>query len=300
MRTDIDNFHHIGIITRDMPSVVARYEQLGFLFTPPSIPRVPLSADGAPQSLGVANRCAIFQTNYLEMLGIVDQPRWASIPKAPLGPYNIDPPLSRYEGLHVLHFASGDLDRTRDRLLAQGLQPSAIRPFHRLVETPDGERLMRARALAFPPANDPEALVQIAQHETPELALQPRYMSHPNGATAISKAILCVTDPDQVVAKYAAYTGHLCRREGTARVVAFGEASLIVVDLQGLTKILPSETPPTLPFFAGICLRAKLGRLGEVLNGRQIPFETVGNCLMIRANHACGASLLFEEASSDR
>jgi len=47
-------------------------------------------------------------------------------------------------------------------------------------------RMMRARCLSFPHGSNPEALLQIAQHETPELVLQPRYMQHPNGAISIT------------------------------------------------------------------------------------------------------------------
>jgi len=92
---DIDIFHHIGLITRDMARLIARYEQLGFMFTPLSMPRIALTPGGAPEMLGAGNRHAIFTDNYLEVLGVVDAARWASITKAQRGAFDIDPPLSR-------------------------------------------------------------------------------------------------------------------------------------------------------------------------------------------------------------
>jgi catechol 2,3-dioxygenase-like lactoylglutathione lyase family enzyme len=294
MSHDVENLHHIGLITRNFPATVARYEQLGFSFTPSSVPEVPLSAGGPPEPLGVANRCAIFTTNYLEILGVIDPARWSAITRAQRGPYDIDPALARYEGLHVLHLASNNLDRTRDRLIRQGFQTSPIRPFQRMVETPDGARLMRARSLAFPSGSDPEALVQIAQHDTPELVLQPRFMAHPNGATAISGVILCVTDPERVAKKYAAYSGHQSQWEGKGLVVELGEARLTIVRPQDLTMMLSGETAPTAPFLAGFTVRGDPRRAVEFLRSREIRYEAFAGRIIVRARDACGTAVLFE------
>ncbi len=48
-----------------MDTTIARYERLGFAFTPLSIPRIRL----APEPIGAGNRTAIFAENYLEVLG---------------------------------------------------------------------------------------------------------------------------------------------------------------------------------------------------------------------------------------
>ena len=47
------------------------------------------------------------------------------------------------------------------------------------------EQMMKALAFSFPPQANPEGLIQIAQHLTPELVLQPRFMKHANGATNV-------------------------------------------------------------------------------------------------------------------
>lgn len=156
---------------------------MGFVFAPLTTPRIPLQTSGSLEPIGAGNRCAIFRNSYLEVLGVVDRERWSSITPEQRGPFDLDKPLSRYEGLHVLHLGTEDLESVRARLQHEGLQPSEIRPFQRLVDTLAGPKMMRAKTLHFPPGSNPEALVQIAQHETPELVLQSRYMRHPNGAS---------------------------------------------------------------------------------------------------------------------
>jgi hypothetical protein len=296
MPRDIDIIHHLGLITRDMNATVARYERLGFTFTPLSVPQIPLTPGGKPESLGVGNRCAIFENDYLEMLGILDPTRWASITREQRGPYDIDPPLARYEGLHVLHLATDDLEHTRIRLVERGLQPSPIRPFQRMVETKSGPRQMRAKTLSFAPGSNPEALLQIAQHETPELVLQPRYMQHPNGALSITEVIVCVDNPADVTARYEAYSG-MAARNG---VIDLGRSRVIIIDPHGLEGLMPGETPPTLPFLAGFTVSADLARAAEVLKQAGIAMRQVGERLMVSARDACGAAILFEPPGATR
>jgi hypothetical protein len=107
------------------------------------------------------------------VLGVVDAARWSSITKEQRGAFDIDPPLARYEGLHVMHFGTDDIDSVERRYRADGVASSEIIAFQRNVETPAGPRMMRARCLA-PIQHDLPSLTQIAQTLTPELVLQPR------------------------------------------------------------------------------------------------------------------------------
>ncbi|HTS13579.1 MAG TPA: VOC family protein [Candidatus Limnocylindrales bacterium] len=298
MKNDIDVLHHLGIISRNMEAAVRQYEQLGFLFTPLTIPRIQLRAGANPEPIGAGNRCAIFRNNYLEVLGIVDASRWASITRQQRGPFDLDEPLQRYEGLHVLHLGTNDLDPVRDRLARSGLQPTEIRPFQRLVDTTDGPKMMKARSLSFPHGRNPEALVQIAQHETPEVVLQPRYMSHPNGALSITEVIVCVQDPDEVAKKYGLYTDQPVQRRGALRVVEFEFSRIIVVSPNDLQEVLPGQVPPTVPFLAGFTVASDLAVTERALKEREINFRVHGGRILVNAADGYGAAVLFESADT--
>jgi hypothetical protein len=69
-------FHHVGLITHDMDKTIARYEQLGFFFTPLSLPRIVLKPGMPPEPFGAGNRTAIFEENYLEVLAHTDLSLW--------------------------------------------------------------------------------------------------------------------------------------------------------------------------------------------------------------------------------
>lgn len=296
MKTDVNILHHVGLIASDMNALVACYEKLGFTLTPLSMPRVPLKPGGEPEMLGAGNRCAIFQNNYLELLGVVDKNRWDKITKEQRGPYDIDVPLSRYEGLHVMHFGTNDIEAVRERLINQGTPCSQIAPFQRNVDTPDGERTMYAKSLHFPYGSNPEALIQIAQHLTPELVLQPRYMNHPNGAKSVTEIIVCVEEPVKYVKKYEKYTGHGSKQLKNLYIIDLGHSRVIVTAPAFIGEIIPGCIPPTLPFLAGFTVTTSdLDLVRKLLIDTGVAYLEHEGRLIVLPAEACGSAVLFEK-----
>jgi catechol 2,3-dioxygenase-like lactoylglutathione lyase family enzyme len=297
MNGDVDILHHIGLIVTNMDVAIARYEQLGFQFTPLSFPKVPLRSGAEPEELGAANRCAIFQNNYLEVLAVVKKERWDSIPREQRGPYDLDGPLSRYEGLHVMHFGADNLDVVAARLDREDTSHAAIARFQRLVTMVDGPRMMQARTLHFPQGDNPEALLQIAQHLTPELVLQPLYMQHRNGAKAVTECIVCTAEPGEVAAKYVRYTGgHLSEQHDGTYVIHLGYSRVLVLTAEHLEKIVPGYVPPVLPSLVGFTVAvAHLDMTRSVLMENQVSFQEEGTRLIVRPEDACGSAILFEQ-----
>jgi len=298
MKNDVNVLHHLGIISRNMEATVTQYERLGFVFAPLTIPRIPLQAGADPEPIGAGNRCAIFRNNYLEVLGIVDANRWSSITRQQRGPFDLDGPLQRYEGLHVLHLGTNDIHSVHDRLERSGLHPTEIRPFQRLVDTTDGPMMMKARSFSSPNGSNPEALLQVAQHETPELVLQPRYMNHPNGAVSITAVIVCVADPDAVAEKYGRYTNQSVERSGALRVVEFGCSRIIIVRPNELQAVLPGNVAPTIPFLAGFAVASNLDITERALREQEIDFRIHEGRILVNARDGYGAAVLFESVGT--
>ena len=68
--------HHVGVINTNLNTLAEKYEKLGFLLSPVSIPKIILEPGGYPEALGIGNIHAIFENNYIELLGIIDANRW--------------------------------------------------------------------------------------------------------------------------------------------------------------------------------------------------------------------------------
>ena len=72
MSTAVDCLDHIGIAVPNLTTAAATYERLGFHLTALQQQAGPLEPDGPVISWGSANRCAMLEEGYLEIIGIVD------------------------------------------------------------------------------------------------------------------------------------------------------------------------------------------------------------------------------------
>lgn len=245
MTTDTDYLDHSVTITRDYGAVWELYDRLGFTLSPPSRHRVTITAGGPMVPSCTANRCAYFGESFIELIGIVDE-------QAP-DPWRVLPLLERYEGLRGVSFGLGDSEAALRRLRAAGLESGAgVTRLERPVDTPDGPRTMRARAVHLDRAKTPEGIVHAAEHLTPELVHQPRYLGHPNGARRLDGVLLVVADDqlDGYVDRYAAILARSATEDGPRRVFALRSGRMEIAPASAMEALLPGMTAPAPPFFA--------------------------------------------------
>jgi hypothetical protein len=301
MKGDVDNFHHLGVMTADIEATVRHLERLGFKFAPLSVHKFALQPGAPLVALGTGNRCAIFRKNFLEIVGVIDPAQWDNLTKAQRGPYDIDAYISRYQGLHIMIFNADEIGVTRARFIKNGVPCSEISRIERNVDTPDGQRMMTAQTVHFPPGTNPEGGIQIASHLTPELVLQPRYMDHANGATGLTECIVCDADPAPLAAKYERYTGHPAKRIGNLLVIDLGYARIVLVEPKHLGELIPGCVPPVLPFLAGFAVATtSLDAARGVLRKANIPFIEHGGRVIVRPEHAQGSAVIFEREGATR
>lgn len=296
MGAKIDIIHHAGLIAEDLAATVAQYERLGFQFTPLSKARITITPGEEPVYIGLGNRNAIFERNYFEIVGIPDPGIWAAFPVEKRGPFDIDVRLRRYRGMHIMHFGTEDVESVRAEYLAQSQPISDVVRLQRPVDTPDGERLMQARCIFYPLAANPEGLLQVAQHVTPEYVLQPRYMNHPNGARRLTECLVCSDEPETTAAKYSRYTGHPVTRRGDQFLIDLGHTLIITVDPTGLNALVPGYRPHLLPFLAGVTVATTdMTRARNHLLQHKVPFTEQDGRIVVSPDHGCGSAVIFEE-----
>lgn len=183
---------HIGVIVSDLDAGARRWEQLGFTLSQVS-PQMGLNpATGDFEPWATANRCAVLQTGYLELIGVhrpgLENP-WASF-------------LARFEGPHIvaLRCASADEAYPRIAALCDDFDPPVQR--RRMAPYGNGEREMRFRNIFSRDANVPECRYIIIEHQTPEVLWQPDLMTHANGAVALTAVTLCADDDPALDARW--------------------------------------------------------------------------------------------------
>ncbi len=193
-----------------------------------------------------------------------------------------------------MHFGSDDLEALHDRLVAAGVPRGDIRPYQRNVDTETGQQLMRALAFGFPPEANPEALIQMCQHLTPELVFQNRYQQHDNGAVGVVEITVCSDDPASFAGSYARYTGHDHTKDDYVYTVDLGKSRVRVVAPETLPALIPGALPPAMPSLVGFTVTVTdLDATRALLTNRAVPLRNLGDIVLVDAPHAAGATVSF-------
>ncbi|WP_327147355.1 VOC family protein [Nocardia sp. NBC_01329] len=291
MGHDINGFHHVGIVNRDLDTMEATYRSFGFTLSPRS--RHMLSErPGAPLTAGcTANMCALFGDSYIELLGIVDD-------SAP-DPWHTQQMVEQYEGLRILSFETADAADTDARLGTAGLRTSGVLDLERPVDTEDGPAVLRARSVHLDPRSTPEGYIGVAQHLTREYVLQPRYLTHPNGALGVDALLIVAADAefDAIVGRYQHVLGVAPEAAGPATVLTRGSARVEIVSASAAPEVLPGETAPAPSYLAALTVVVDdIDRARKFVEEAVTETRTTGTGFFVSGRDACGSGLFFTAA----
>jgi catechol 2,3-dioxygenase-like lactoylglutathione lyase family enzyme len=285
MTGGVDSLDHIGIAVPDLAAAAAAYERLGFQLTPLQQQAGPLAPGGPVVRWGSANRCAMLEAGYLELIGLVDPALYDN---------QVNQFLARYHGIHILALGVDDADAEVQRLRDAGLAVPGVRPMQRPVATPTGTSEVRFKRV--PLADAPEGRIQLIEHLTPELMWQARLLAHPNRAVALTETVLCVADVAATADRFHRLAGSAPLRHGTSRIFAFAAGRLVLCDPAALGDFMTSATPPTLPWFAGFSVATDDGNeaVRRILRRNGVPHAEHGAVLVAAGEFACGATCRFQ------
>jgi catechol 2,3-dioxygenase-like lactoylglutathione lyase family enzyme len=284
---DIDNINHVGIVVRDLAKTAARYESFGFLLTPFSVHSGAWNPTETVQPLASGNRCVMFGNNYLEIL--------ASENPAEPSP-RMESYLKRHQGAHIICFNSENLTSVDRRLASAGIKTSGIIPLQREIDTPSGMQTAKFERIQFAPDDSPEGYIQAANHLTPQHIYQRRYITHPNGCSGLTDAIVIADDLRHFVEKYSRYADAEPRWDGEAASFTFPlGARLVLASSKRGRELLPGTLFPPLPGIAAVAFHTPdLGAQRERLERAAVIFAETPRGLIIPAEEASGIAVIFE------
>lgn len=283
---DIDSVNHVGVAVRDLDRASALYEALGFTLSPLSVHFGSTRPDQPPEPLATGNRCAIFPHNYVEVLGIVNpgKPDWS------WGKF-----LERFQGGHIICFGCKDANVVHERLSHTDIKTSDVVLLQRDIGTPDGVRTARFDCVHFDRAQTPEGLIQAARHRNPEYVHQERYLSHRNGARALSEVVLTTSDPEAKAKHYETLTNRKATRSGNRFKIDLPLVStLIFTTPEGIADYLPGSlfSPPPSIAAMGFAV-ADLAKVEDLLKQGKFTVVKAGGKLIVPAEEALGVTHYF-------
>ena len=181
----ITGIDHVVVLVRDLDQAAERYRKLGFALTP----RGTHSAH-----MGTGNYCIMFQTDYMELLGILQPTENNATWRARLG---------QGEGLKSVALASEDAGAAQRHFQACGFQATAPLEFGRPVDTPQGSRDAKFKVVRVPEDALPAFAIFVCQHFTRDLVWLPEYQRHPNTVTGLAAVVVASQNPAKTAAPYA-------------------------------------------------------------------------------------------------
>ncbi|MFD5690690.1 VOC family protein [Streptomyces rubiginosohelvolus] len=325
MPHDTTRLHHVGHIVENLAEASSLYERLGFVVPPPSCPAMPRSEGAAPEPFGAVNTHADFPDSFLELATCVKEGDAGRLPadtrlvplEAPaevlkqlverIGETsaNLAACLDRFQGLHILMFSSPAIGEAAVRLTAAGVRHGGVNTVRRAAPSGADSPVETIRYLEIDGQESntgtgagtvPEGRVGIVADLDPGIQ-SARHLDHPNGATGLAEATLCVADEDLAAThhRYATYLDRSPRQEGQSLIFDLDGAALRLIPASALPMALPGEGPPALPALVAYTVTVRdLPLARDLLHRNGVPVrETPTGELFVPAEAALGTAIVF-------
>lgn len=224
------------------------FERLGFSLTPYAIHGDRDPETGEVKPAGTANRVAILERGYLEILTPVD---------------GVDTPVTRHmrsalahhTGVHLIAFSVSDADQAADQIRSRGFELQPTVNLKRPVEAEDGSQAEAAFTVIRPSFESfPEARAQVLRHHTPEHIWQRRYLSRDNGLTGLLEVALISADPPEAAERYSRFLGRAAEQDGASLVINLDRGGLRFLDARGAAEHFGRVSRPPMPAVGAITL----------------------------------------------
>ncbi len=278
----ISGIDHALVGVRDLETARDTWRRLGFTLSP----------RGRHIGWGTANYTILFQSDYIELRGIVDPTQFVG---------NLDKFLERGEGLSSPVLASGDAQGFYDWLQANVGPTDPPRDLERLIEFEGHEETLRFRLVPVPQNVTPGLNTTAIQHLTPVELRRPELLSHPNGARSILEVTVVMEDLEGIAEAYARLFGPEAIQDETRRgrvAVTAGTAVLLFLTPREFPKRhydVTIDEAVDLPHMAALTLEvADPAATALYLSGQTIPYEREPDgAVLVEAEAATGVLLEF-------
>jgi catechol 2,3-dioxygenase-like lactoylglutathione lyase family enzyme len=272
---------HVVIDARDrIDEALRTYLSLGFQLT-----------DRGRHTLGSVNHLAIFDTDYIELLGFDDT---AGVARADILRFPV--------GLNGLVFATDEPEVLFGDLCEHGLAVEQPIAFSRPVALADRIEDAKFRVVRLGAGAVCFGRVYFCHHLTPKLVWRPEWRRHPNGALALGQVTIAAQDPASASILFGRTFGPNAVRQAPNGVwrLAAGAVQVDLMVPEMLTARFGSAAPDPAgrtDYMAGLCIRtASLSQAARVLQVAHIPDVKIeSQRIIVPASQAMNVVLEFVE-----
>ena len=236
---------HLAHFVPDVQAASHALARAGFAPTPVSIQVVP-DSDGTLRPTGTGNVTAMFSRGYAEVL--------FKTADTPLG-RELEAALARYDGVHLVAFAVADATAAHRRLAATGFRVQPVVQMQRPVDTGGAPGIAAFTLARLESGQMPEGRIQILTHRTEAMVWQPRWLSHANGAVALTSVIIAVGDLEDAAQRFARFTGRVAAPSPLGQTIELDRGRVQLLTPEAFARKLPDVPIPSLPFIGAYGIR---------------------------------------------
>ena len=216
---------HVVVMVDGIDAAETAYRKLGFQVQP----------RGFHKKLGTANHLMIFDADYFEILGIVEDTTFNAERRDW---------LRGGGGLANVALATDSADLAYEAFLAAGLNPDEPLFFDRAVEVAGKIEHAQFRTVRIPKTHMPVVGFFVCEHVTPQFVYRSEWASHPNGARGLLGATVIAEQPVKWTGELERYFGRgSVRREGEGITVDTGTQPIHYMTRQDYLRRYPGVTP---------------------------------------------------------
>jgi hypothetical protein len=250
---------HVGHFAADADAATAALASAGFFATPRS---VQVGPDGA--LTGTGNVTAMFASGYIEVL--------YKTADTQLG-HELDLAIARYVGVHLAAFSVNDAGAAHRRLESAGFRMRPIAHMQRPVDTAAGPDTAKFTVTRVERGEMAEGRIQILTHHTEAAVWQPRWLTHPNGATGLADVVIASANVDEAAARFSRFTGTPVVDNAFGKAIRLDRGGVQLMTDAALAKLVPDIAVPSLPFIGLYAITVRsLAALCESLKHGGLPF----------------------------
>jgi hypothetical protein len=282
---------HLAHFVRDAQSAGRALAHAGFAPAPLSIQSNPDPDGGPPRLTGTGNMTVMFRRGYVEILFKTSD--------TPLS-RELDTALERHPGLHLVAFAVANAGEAHARLDASGFRVRPLVQMQRPVDTETGPATAAFTIARVEPGLMPEGRVQMLTHRTEQAVWQPRWLTHPNGAVALTDVVIAVENVEEAAQRFARFTGRPVVANAAGRAVALDRGRVQIMDTAAFNVLLPEVAIPSLPFIGAYAIMVvSLDDAEQALRARGTPSRRHGPLLIASFPRELGlGAWIFVETAS--
>ena len=224
-RRAVKGLDHVVVMVDGIDAAQKQYEKLGFQVQP----------RGFHRKLGTANHLMIFERDYFEILGIVEDTEFNAERREW---------LKDGGGLANVALATDGADLAFDAFKAVGLNPDAPLFFDRAVDVAGKTEHAQFRTVRIPKTNMPVVGFFVCEHLTPQFVYRSEWARHPNGARGIAGVTVIAEQPAKWTAELEKYFGPgSVTHEGAGIVADTGTQPIRYLNRQDYLARYPGVRP---------------------------------------------------------